>query len=530
MQIFLRFPNRAARMAEVTQIMQTEADFIAFQLPVWRPGRYELQNYSKNIMYFEAFDHNTGVVLPFHKSDRNTWVVQCTKNTYIRIQYKYYCYQQDAGGSYLDDDVVYLNPVNLCMEVSEHKGTIELLLELPQTYKISCGLSFKNTNIPTRSETLVYRTTCASWYELYDSPLFASEHLVEYQYTVQGIVFKLWFYGIKELNKSEKVISDFKKFTQYQFDLFGSFPFEEYHFQFLILPYKYYHGVEHRNSTVIVLGSAEEFNAGKLDDDFLGISSHELFHAWNICKIRPEELLPYNYHTAPYFNTGFVAEGFTTYYGDYALYKSGVISKEQYEKELEMILKRHFSNMGNAQFSLSESSFDLMVDGYQPSHPERKVSIYDKGALVSFIFDAYIQKISGSEYSLDNVLQTLWIEFGAQGKGYAALDVLKVLTRYADASIKDIYEECVFGKSDLKSLLIQATKIKDLNLEVEKLWTNDLQIKGFTHIDRDEKKIIEKVNPKHPIYNKISIYDEIVEESDTYLHIIRNGRSTIIQK
>lgn len=530
MQIFLRFPNPAARMAEIIQIAQAEADAVTFQLPIWRPGRYELQNYSKNIMYFEAFDHNTGVVLPFHKSDRNTWVVQCAKNTTIRVQYKYYCHQQDAGGSYLDDDVIYLNPINLCMAVSEYKAPIELLLELPQHYKISCGLSFESTNIATKSETMMYRTTCASWYELYDSPIFASEHLIEYQYTVEDVVFKLWFYGIKELRNSDKVIADFKKFTQYQFDLFGSFPFEEYHFQFLILPYKHYHGVEHRNSTVIVLGNQDDFDAGKLEDDFLGISSHELFHAWNICKIRPKELLPYNYHAAPYFNTGFVAEGFTTYYGDYALYKSGVISKEQYEKELEVVVKRHFSNMGNTQFSLSESSLDLMVDGYQPSHPERKVSIYDKGALISLIFDAHIQHISKNEYCLDHVLQTLWTEFGAQGKGYSEQDILKVMIKYTNESIKDIYEECVLGKSDLKSLLIQAVKIKDLNLEIEKIWNNELQFKGFAYMERDGKKIIEKVNPKHPIYNKISIYDEIVEETSTYLNIVRNGRPLRIHK
>jgi predicted metalloprotease with PDZ domain len=530
MQILLRFPNRAARMAEVTQIMHTNADVATFQLPAWRPGRYELQNYSKNIMYFEAFDHTTDVKLPFHKSDRNTWLVQCAKNTPIRIQYKYYCHQQDAGGSYIDDDVVYINPINLCMSPVGYEEPIELLLELPKAYKISCGLSFESTNGATQSENMMYHAICKSWYELYDSPLFASEHLIAYQYTVQDVEFKLWFYGIKELNNSEKAISDFKKFTQYQFDLFGSFPFDAYHFQFLILPYKYYHGVEHRNSTVIVLGNQDEFDAGKLEDDFLGISSHELFHAWNICKIRPKELFPYNYHAAPYFNTGFVAEGFTTYYGDYALYKSGVISKEQYEKELEVVVKRHFSNMGNTQFSLSESSFDLMVDGYQPSHPERKVSIYDKGALISLIFDAHIQHVSKNEYSLDHVLQTLWIAFGAQGKAYAEQDILKALTKYSNESIKDIYEECVFGKSDLKDLLIQAVKIKDLNLEIEKLWSNDLQLKGFVCAERDGKKIVEKVHPKHPIYNKISIYDEMVAETSTYFNVIRNGRSIRIQK
>src|SRR3989304_7536298 len=110
------------------------------------------------------------------------------------------------------------------------------------------------------------------------------------------------------------------------------FPFETYHFFFQILPTKFYHGVEHLNSTVIALGPSYNLMKGDLYEDLLGVSSHELFHAWNIKNIRPKEMHPYDYTKENYSKLGYVCEGVTTYYGDLFLYRSGVYSEFDYLK------------------------------------------------------------------------------------------------------------------------------------------------------------------------------------------------------
>jgi predicted metalloprotease with PDZ domain len=131
---------------------------------------------------------------------------------------------------------------------------------------------------------------------------------------------------------------------------------------------------------MIVLGPDDEGEG--LYADLLGVSSHELFHAWNIIRIRPKEMLPYDFTKENYFRTCFVAEGCTTYYGDLFLKRAGVFNDETYIKELQVYMKRHFENSAHATQSLTDSSFDLWLDGYEKGIPNRKVSVYHKGALV----------------------------------------------------------------------------------------------------------------------------------------------------
>ena len=135
--------------------------------------------------------------------------------------------------------------------------------------------------------------------------------------------------------------------------MFGGFPVADYHFLNQILPYKHYHGVEHTNSTVITLGPAELLMTEGLYKELLGVSSHELFHTWNIKSIRPAELLPYDYTQEKYFRTCYIAEGITTYYGEYLLARSGVRTAEQYFQELNTVLRKHYDDDGRYNLSLS---------------------------------------------------------------------------------------------------------------------------------------------------------------------------------
>ena len=141
---------------------------------------------------------------------------------------------------------------------------------------------------------------------LAESPFIASNSLQHDVYEVKGIPFHLWFQG-SCTPPFEKLKKDFTAFTQEQINCFGGFNSKDYHFLFQITPYNSYHGVEHTNSTVILLGSEKNVFEDRYVD-LLGISSHELYHTWNIKSIRPAEMLPYDYTQENYSRLGYVVE------------------------------------------------------------------------------------------------------------------------------------------------------------------------------------------------------------------------------
>jgi predicted metalloprotease with PDZ domain len=178
-----------------------------------------------------------------------------------------------------------------------------------------------------------------------------------------------------------------------------------------------------------------------------------LFHAWNIIRIRPTELLPYDFTRENYFDTCFVAEGVTTYYGDLMLRRSGVFDDDAYLKELQVIVKRHFENNGRAFQSLTESSWDLWLDGYEKGVPDRKVSVYHKGAIAALILDLRIRRLTGHARSLDDVMRQMWVRFGKPFIGYTLDDYRTVAEAVAGEQLTDYFNLCIFGNSPLEEPL-----------------------------------------------------------------------------
>lgn len=432
-------------------------DRVELQLPAWRPGRYELQNFAKNIQIFEVFDEN-GQKLSAKKTTKDRWEVQLSGAKSIIARYNYYAQIINAGSSYVDEHTFYVNPVNLCIYAEgklNEACTVELhLREKEQVAGIN--------SISSSSEKDVYQLQFDDFYHLADSPFIVSPTLKHDFYKVGKVKFHLWFEGNFQPD-FKRIKSDFKKFTQEQINIFGEFPEKEYHFLTWILPVPYYHGVEHRSSTMQVLGPDSQ-NFEELYIDLLGLASHELFHTWNICKIRPIELMPYDYTKENYFSTCFVAEGVTTYYGDLILNRSKVFDEAQYLKELEACFKRHFDHADKASQSLVESSWDLWLDGYNPSIPDRKVSVYHKGAIAAQILDLHIRKISSHTLSLDDVMKLMWEQFGKPFKGYTMEDYQLVCEEVANEKLDWYFDVCIKGNESLFDLLNRYLQL--LSLEV----------------------------------------------------------------
>ena len=341
-----------------------------------------------------------------------------------------------------------------------------------------------------------------------DSPLIASRYLKLWQYRQHGVQFNLWFSGVHNLNK-HKVIKAFKAFSGEQIRTMGDFPEKQFHFMFHTPETKVYHGVEHASSTVIALGPASELHKSRYAD-FLGVSSHELFHCWNVLKIRPRELMPYDFSREVYFDTGFVAEGVTTYYGDLFLVRSGVYDQTQYFKELNKLCKRHFENEGRHHASLVDSSRDLWVDGYQQGAPNRKVSIYTKGALVSLMLDLIIRQETNHHASLDRVMQMLWKEFGGKSKGYSMHDFRSTCEQVAGKSLNAYFDNFIYGTLPLEYELANLLEVVGCCLKAIPSKQLSKKLFGFKTSIKEGSLVVSKIAEASPAHRKLSLEDELI--------------------
>jgi predicted metalloprotease with PDZ domain len=424
------------------------SDELLIQLPAWRPGRYELGNFAKNIQKWQAFDEK-GNALSFEKITKDCWKIQTKDVSEVHIHYNYYAAELNAGSTYLDGTQLYMNPVNCCVYIPERiHEKCELQLQLPDDYQVAIGVT---------SSKIISENTFLfdDFHDLADSPFIAGNTLHHHQFDCNGIEFHIWFQG--ECTPDWTIlINDFKKFITEQLLMMKTFPVKTYHFLFHILPFRTYHGVEHLTSTVITLGPGYNLMKGTLYEDLLGVSSHELYHAWNVKSIRPVDMYPYDYAKENYSGLGYVCEGVTTYYGDFLLFRAGVFNEEQYLKTVAERLQKHFDNFGRHHLSVAASSFDTWLDGYVKGVPNRKTSIYDEGCLLAFVTDIFIRKNSNNSYSLDDVMRYLYEEFALKGKGYSELDYKGIVAHFANHSFNEIYDNYIHNTDDYLPLLRDA--------------------------------------------------------------------------
>ena len=420
-------------------------------LPSWRPGRYELGNFAKNIKNFKVFNDQNKAV-NFHKINKDSWEISSNETKYIKIEYQYYANELNAGASYFDEQQLYVNPVN-CFLYAEGKEQFPISLELniPENYTIASSLVQENNFL-----------LAENFDELADSPFICSENLEKQTYIVADTNFHIWFNN--QLNIPwERVINDFRNFTVKQIEDFGEFPVSEYHFLIQSLPYLAYHGVEHLKSTVITLGPSYDLFENRYDE-LLGVSSHELYHVWNVKSIRPKELLPYNFKKENYSELGYIYEGITTYLGDLYLLKSGVFSLETYLRELSKQFQKHFDNPGRFAYSVAQSSYDTWLDGYVPGVPGRKVSIYTEGCLLAFVMDAKIRKATNNKRGIEEVMKRLYYNFAQNNKGYTEKDFIDQLENICGYSFQDFFNDYVHGTTPYETILLEALDFIGLEL------------------------------------------------------------------
>jgi predicted metalloprotease with PDZ domain len=405
-------------------------------LPAWRPGRYLIQNYAANVREWSAGEAR------IWKDGLSSWRIEARKGQEVTIRYRYYAGVLDAGSSFLDDDEAYFNGSNLFMLVEGLRGDEHrLTIAAPAGWRIE-------TQLPRDGD----GTFLARDYDhLIDSPTIAAAAMTRHSFEESDATIHLVFRGDDGLD-TEPYIEPVRAIVRSQAQLFDGLPFRDYRFLYHVRDR--WHGVEHEDSCSITLRRNALLGAAPGDDGFdrlLSITSHELFHAWNIKRMLPAKFLPYDYWNATPTRLLWAMEGLTSYYGELTLLRAGIWTVERYLRHLGNEIQTLESLPAREHLSLAQASFDgwLSDPGQMHDHANAWFSFYNKGEVVAALLDLTIRRASKGEHSLDDVLRLLWRP-GATGAQPIALQEDAIERAVAQvAGVGDFFARYVEGTEPL---------------------------------------------------------------------------------
>ncbi|ADI89847.1 M61 family metallopeptidase [Acinetobacter oleivorans] len=398
-------------------------------LPTWIPGSYLIREFSKHIEAVKAYDE-AGRLLDIKKTSKNRWRLFNTDHELMTIEYDVYAYDLSVRGAYVDQTRLYINPACVCLALEgQEQSACEVEVFLPDELKhfqLATGLASKSLvkgRFTLKADH--YDQLIDSPFELADQTRFRFEtHDIEHEFVISG----------PHNANVDRLKADIEKICAAEINMFGSAPFKNYTFMTMATGNSY-GGLEHCNSTSLITPrddlpkSNEPAEPSKDYQRFLGLCSHEYFHSWLVKFIRPENFANYNLHQEGYTSLLWIFEGFTSYYDDLILLRSGVISQKSYLDLLKAQIDRYLQNPGRFVQTVAESSFDAWIKFYRQDENSNNAgtSYYNKGALVALCLDLGL-RLRGS--SLDALMRRLYenTQNGMQVNERTIFDLCKELT------------------------------------------------------------------------------------------------------
>ena len=425
----------ADRLFDLAVRFTAPVDTPRLLLPSWRPGRYLMQNYAANVREWSAGESR------IWKDGLTSWRVEARAGDEVTVRYRCYAGQLDAGSSFLDEDEAYFNGSNLFMLVEGLRNeACALTIAAPADWRIETQL--------TRDDSGVFHAR--DYDHLIDSPTIAAATMTRHSFVENGARFHLIFRGDDGID-TEQFVEPARAIARTQAELFGGFPFDEYRFLYHVRDR--WHGVEHEDSSSIILRRHALLGAGPGDEGFdmmLALTSHELFHAWNVKRLLPARFAPYDYWNATPTRLLWAIEGLTSYYGEISLVRAGLWSVDRYLRHLGNEIQTLEAQPARHHLSLAQSSFDAWLSDPAHAHdlPNAWYSFYNKGEIVSALLDLTIRRATNGERSLDDVVRLLWqeratpLDEDAVERAVARVaDVGDFFARYIDGTEPLPYEE-----------------------------------------------------------------------------------------
>jgi len=414
-------------------------------MPVWTPGSYLIREFQRHVQDFAATGAG-GNPLPWTKKDKNSWVVATSGARDWQATYRVYANELSVRTSELNSDHAFWNNANLLMYVGGAVAAPATLRIVPRPgWQIATGLpavageanSFHADNFDI----------------LYDSPVEVSNFKV-ISFTVRNVPHRIVIDGEGNYDP-ERVRNDVQKIVETEVAIMGGeIPYHDYTF-ILHLRSNGDGGLEHANSVALGYPSfgfqSPNAQSGSTYKDFHSLVAHEFFHLWNVKRIRPDALGPFDYSKENYTKLLWVAEGFTEYYAGIALRRAGLVSSREFLENQAKAFQDLQETPGRLVQSVDESSFDAWIKFYRQDENSinSQVSYYDKGAILGLLLDLEIRKRSHGTKSLDDLMRYLFNEFYKKNRNYSPEDFQKASELMAGSSLEPFFAGYVRGRTEL---------------------------------------------------------------------------------
>jgi predicted metalloprotease with PDZ domain len=424
-------------------------------MPVWTPGSYMIREFARHVQDFAATD-STSNALQWEKVNRNSWRVSTNGSRDWHATYRVYANELSVRTNELNSDHAFWNNAALLMYLDgflSRPSTLHILA--PQPWKVATGLRA----VPGPKNTF----RADNFDVLYDSPVELS-NFKTLTFEVKGVPHRIVIDGAGNYDP-ERMRGDVKKIVETEVELMGGeTPYHDYTF-ILHLRSNAGGGLEHLNSTALgyprfgfrlersegVNSAAPTAQPQRTYGGFLSLVAHEFFHLWNVKRIRPDALGPFDYTKENYTKLLWVAEGLTDYYARVALRRAGLISDQDFLRENAKAFQELQNTPGRFVQSVEESSFDTWIKFYRQDENSvnSQISYYDKGAILGLLLDLEIRKHSGAIKSLDDVMRYLYNEFYKKDRNYTPADFQKACELMAGSSLEEFFAKYVRGREEL---------------------------------------------------------------------------------
>lgn len=434
----VRFPEPRNHYLSVEAELPCEGDpEVEIFLPVWTPGSYLIREYARNIEAISVSGAG-GQPLTFSKSRKNRWRVETAGATAIRFAYRVYCREMSVRTNWVEESFALLNGAPTFVTITGCMSRPhELRVELPEHWATTV------TGLPEASGC----SYIAENYDtLVDSPVLCGNPAV-YRFEVDGIPHLFANEGEHGVWDGPRSAADAEKIVRRFREMWGSLPYRKYVFLNLLTEVR--GGLEHHNSVCLMTSRwATRTRRGYLG--WLNLVSHEFFHVWNIKRLRPVELGPFDYESENYTRSLWIAEGITDYYAPLTVRRAGLSTTEEYLESLSETIRGLQTTPGRFAQTVEQASWDAWIKLYRPDENSGNttISYYTKGAVVGWLLDARIQRASHGTRSLDNVMRVAFDRFSEE-RGFTTEEFKSLAAEVAGTPLDIFFGHTVESTEEL---------------------------------------------------------------------------------
>ncbi|HVF55302.1 MAG TPA: PDZ domain-containing protein [Pyrinomonadaceae bacterium] len=474
-------------------------------MPVWTPGSYLVREYARHVQDFAAQDGG-GRALGWRKVNKNTWRVETGGARELVARYSVYANELTVRTNELNDRHAFWNNAALLMYPEGHLSAPSVVRVQPyKDWKIATGLPAVS------GERNTFRAE--NFDTLYDSPFLASDFRVV-QFEARNVPHRIVIDGEGNYDP-ERLRRDVQKIVEQGIEMMRDVPYTNYTFLLMTHPTGN-GGLEHLNSTALIYPRFR-FRPDADYRSFLTLAAHEYFHLWNVKRIRPDALGPFDYTGENYTRLLWVAEGITSYYEEILTRRAGLMTDKDYLASTASAFQALQNTPGRLEMSAEEASFDAWIKYYRPDENtiNSAISYYDKGGILGLLLDLEIRKRSGGARSLDDVMRYLYAEFYRKNRNYTPEDFQRAAEVVAGASLDDFFRRYVRGREELDynaGLEVVGLRLDTTGgaadtgkVPVEKAYL------GATLAQEGDRLVVRNVPAGTPAYNQgLSAGDQIV--------------------